>query len=153
MDDLELKVKAVTTFSPSWGDSTPSVVCAHLPSEALGSIYIITGNESLKAFKILFFGFNTRIGLVILNSDKAEVRKNILGQRRTGKCYHPLVINSFSHRNMAIKLCSRMKTQHERTQCYIILFKDWGGVRREGGVTKGEGKVLACSEEKRLSRK
>lgn len=33
-----------------------------------------------------------------------------------------------------------MKTWHKTNQSDIILFKDWGGVGREGGITKWEGK-------------
>lgn len=59
---------------------------------------------------------------------------------KTWKCYHHLVINSYSQRNMAIKICSRMKTWHKITQSYIMRFKGWGGVGK-GGIKKWEGKV------------
>lgn len=57
------------------------------------------------------------------------------------------VLSPFGHkllpqRNMAIKICSRMKTWHKTKQSYIILFKDWGGVGREGGITEWEGRFL-----------
>lgn len=48
------------------------------------------------------------------------------------KFYQHVVINSFPQRNMAVKICSRMKSWHKTTHPYIILFKDWGGVGREG---------------------
>lgn len=48
-----------------------------------GIIYdIIKVNESLKAFGIVFFSSNTYIRLVMLNSDKVKIRKNVLGRRR-----------------------------------------------------------------------
>lgn len=89
----------------------------------------------------------------MLNSDKVKVWKNVLGQKRikTGKCYHPSVINSFSPRNMAIKICSRTTTWHKTNQSYIIVCKGWGGGGREGGITKWEGEVLVCRRKKRVS--
>lgn len=42
-------------------------------------------NKSSKAFKIIFFGFSTRIILVTSNSEKIEVKKKALGERRKWK--------------------------------------------------------------------
>lgn len=70
---------------------------------------------------------------------------------KTLKCYHHLVINSFSQRNMAIKICSRMKTWHKAAQSYIILLKDWGGVGRQG-LKGGRGKFFACRKKKTVSK-
>lgn len=66
------------------------------------------------------------------------------------------VLSPFGHKHFfsekhGYKICSRRKTWHKTNQSYIILFKDWGGVGREGGITKWEGEVLACRGKKRLS--
>lgn len=47
-----------------------------------GIIYGIIVNESLNAFKIIFFGFNVHMRLILLNSDYVKVRKDMLDQSR-----------------------------------------------------------------------
>lgn len=119
-----------------------------------GIIYdIIKVNESLRAFRIIFFSSNTYIRLVMLNSDKVKIRKmyQVRGENENMEVLSPFGHKLLSQRNMTIKMCSRMKTWHKTKQSYIILFKDRGGVGREGGITKWEGAVLARRRKKRLS--
>lgn len=68
---------------------------------------------------------------------------------KTPKCYHHVVINSFSQRNMPIKICSRMRTWHRTINLTSHFLKT--GVEYRGEGLKGMGGKFFTYREKSIS--